>query len=168
MFLRLFLLLTLTPLLELWVLTEIGMRIGVLPTFLLVIATGAAGASLARWQGLETLREIQRQVSQGQMPAAKLLDGLMILIAGILLLTPGIITDLMGLGLLIPPIRRLALRYVGSVIKAKMVVRVQSIQTSFGASFTATATTRGAEPELRPDIIDAEFERRPIEQNRLT
>lgn len=159
MFLRLFLLLTLTPLLELWVLTEIGIRIGVLPTFLLVIVTGAVGAALARWQGLETLREIQRQTSQGQMPAGKLLDGLMILIAGVLLLTPGIVTDLMGLGLLIPPIRRLVLIYVGSVIKAKMVVRVQT----FGQSFTATATTRTEPPEVPPDVIDAEFERRSIE-----
>ncbi len=164
MCLRLFLLLALTPLLEIWVLTEIGTRIGALPTFALLVVTAVIGAAIARWQGLEKAREIQRQMQLRQMPAAELLDGLMILIAGLLLLIPGIVSDVMGLGLLIPPIRRLVLRYVGAVIKGKLVVRVQS----FGTSFSATMSTRSDESDLPPNVIDAEFERRPLEQPRLT
>ena len=155
MFFRLLLLLTLVPLLELWLLTEIGIRIGVLNTFLLVIATGVMGASLAKWQGLATLRAIQDDLRERRMPAGRLLDGFMILIAGVLLLTPGILTDLMGLALLIPPIRRLVLLYVGAAIKARMTIQIQT----HASGFSATATTRPEEPPLPPNVIDAEFER---------
>lgn len=102
MFLRLLLLFTLVPLLELFLLVKLGTLIGVGATVLIVIATGILGASLARWQGLAVLRRLSEDLSQGRLPADALLDGLLIFIAGAVLLTPGLITDALGFFLLLP------------------------------------------------------------------
>lgn len=105
MFIRLLILFTCIPLLELFVLIEAGRQIGVLATVLLIILTGVAGAWLARTQGIEVVRRIQQQLAQGEMPGAVLLDGAMILIGGVLLLTPGFCTDLAGFTFLAPATR---------------------------------------------------------------
>ncbi len=96
----------LVPAVELALLIEIGRRVGVLPTLLLILATGTLGAILARLQGLATLRSIQAELAQGRLPAAALLDGLLILVAAAFLLTPGILTDSLGFFLLVPAARR--------------------------------------------------------------
>lgn len=93
------------PLIELALLIQIGEWLGVAPTIGLVVVTGILGASLARWQGFKTFLKIQRELDSGRIPANELLDGLMILIGGLLLLTPGLLTDLLGFSLLIPPVR---------------------------------------------------------------
>ena len=103
---RLMLLFTLTPLAELAVLVYVGTVIGLLYTLLIVAATGMAGAILARYQGLATLSKIRSALEQGVMPSAELFDGAMILGGGLLLLTPGIITDVVGLAVLVPQSRR--------------------------------------------------------------
>ena len=92
MFLRLLLLFTVVPLIELFLLVKLGTMIGIGATVLIVICTGILGAWLARWQGLGVLR----------LPADALIDGLLILIAGAVLLTPGLITDAFGFLLLVP------------------------------------------------------------------
>jgi len=102
---RLILLFTIVPLAELYILIKIGTHIGGLNTILLVIVTAMLGGWLARLQGLRTLRQIQRSLSQGQIPAEELVDGVLILAGGILLLTPGVLTDLFALGLLFPVTR---------------------------------------------------------------
>jgi UPF0716 protein FxsA len=99
---RVFLFFTFVPLLELFVLIKIGAHIGALNTILLVIVTAALGALLVRLQGLRTLRQIQSSLAQGQLPAEELVDGVLIFAAGILLLTPGVLSDLFALGLLFP------------------------------------------------------------------
>jgi len=106
LFLRLFLLFTLIPLLELYLLIRIGGVVGVWPTVALVVLTGALGAALTRIQGLRVLRRVQDQWGQGRVPTEELIDGLLILIAGAVLLTPGLITDGLGFFLLSPPGRR--------------------------------------------------------------
>lgn len=93
------------PILELWLLVRLGARYGVLPTVLLVVFTGIAGAWMARTQGLMVLMSIQREMGEGRMPAPQMIDGVMILVAGVLLLTPGLITDVAGFLLLAPPVR---------------------------------------------------------------
>ena len=103
MFLRLLLLFTVVPLVELYLLIRLGAVIGVVPTLALVIVTGALGASLARWQGLGVIGRISEDLAQGRLPTDALIDGLLILIAGALLLTPGMITDALGFFLLVPP-----------------------------------------------------------------
>mgnify|MGYP001388098034 FL=1 len=95
------------PLLELMILIELGREIGFWPTIFLVIVTGFLGASLARSQGMWMWMEIQHELQQGNMPADKLVDGLLILIGGIVLLTPGLLTDIFGFMLLIPVTRKL-------------------------------------------------------------
>ena len=112
----LILLFTLVPLVELAILIRIGQHMGVAYTIGIVLLTGVAGAYLAKMQGLVTLNRIQEDVNQGIMPADKLFDGVLILCSGILLLTPGLLTDIIGFMGLIPLTRNLLKRW----IKAKV------------------------------------------------
>lgn len=105
--LKFILLATLVPLAELWILIEIGKVIGSVPTILLVLGTALLGALLVRSQGFHILREIRRELAQGVLPGEKLFDGLCVLIGGLLLVVPGLITDLGGFLLLIPYTRDL-------------------------------------------------------------
>lgn len=105
---RLFLLFTLLPLLDLWVLLAIGRALGFWPTVALVIATGAVGAWLAKREGRRVLRGWQRALEQGRVPDEGILSAALVLAGGVLLVSPGVITDAMGLALLFPPTRRLA------------------------------------------------------------
>ncbi|MBF0287899.1 MAG: FxsA family protein [SAR324 cluster bacterium] len=105
MLLRLFLAFTIIPIIEIYLLINIGSRIGVVTTILIVIGTGFLGAYLARMQGLQTMFKVRENLNQGVMPAEELLDALLIVIAGIVLLTPGFLTDLAGFLLLIPSSR---------------------------------------------------------------
>lgn len=107
MLFKLFLAFTLIPVLEIYLLIEVGGHIGAFRTVLLVIGTGFAGAYLARVQGLQTLNRVRASLDQGRMPTEELLDALLILTAGIVLLTPGFVTDACGLLLLIPETRRI-------------------------------------------------------------
>ena len=106
MFIRLFILFTAVPLMELWLLIKVGEVIGASSTLLVVIITGAAGAFLARQQGLAVITQFQRQVESQQMPTDTLIEGLLVLVGGVLLVTPGIATDIAGFCLVIPYTRR--------------------------------------------------------------
>mgnify|MGYP001491433672 CR=1 FL=1 len=102
MLLKLFLTFTIIPILEIYLMIEIGSIFGVLTPITLVIITGFLGAFLARIQGLQTFFRIQESLSEGRMPRGELLDALLIVIAGLVLLTPGFLTDSVGFLLLIP------------------------------------------------------------------
>jgi UPF0716 protein FxsA len=106
MFVYLVLLFTLLPFVELALLLWLGDEVGWLPTLLLVIATGVIGASLARWQGVRTLFRVREEFAAGRVPADALVDGVLIFLAGVMLVTPGIITDTCGFALLVPQVRR--------------------------------------------------------------
>ena len=106
MLLRLFLLFTIVPLLELMLLLRIGALIGLWPTIAIVIGTGFAGAWLARREGVRSWRAVQSELAGGQIPGEELLHGLFVMIAAIVLVTPGVLTDLAGLALLVRPVRR--------------------------------------------------------------
>ena len=103
--LKLFLAFTIIPIIEIYLLIEIGSIFGVLTAITLVILTGFLGAFLARMQGLQILFRIQESLREGRMPSGELLDALLIVIAGLVLLTPGFLTDLAGFLLLIPTTR---------------------------------------------------------------
>lgn len=94
------------PLLELALLLQVGQWIGLGPTVALVVATGFAGAALARQQGLRAFLAVQQELATGRLPGRSLLDGLSILVGGALLLTPGILTDVLGFSLILPVSRR--------------------------------------------------------------
>ena len=117
---RLFLLFVLTPLAELALLIYLGTLIGPWYTILIVVATGAIGAYLARSQGLATLARIRSSIQQGVMPSRELLEGVLILAGGLLLLTPGIITDAAGFLVLIPPTRRVIAQYLLALIRRRI------------------------------------------------
>lgn len=101
-----FLFLVLVPAAEIGVLLYSGQTIGVWPTIAMIILTGFLGAYLAKQQGLETIRKTQEQLRRGMMPGDAILDGISVLVGGTLLLTPGFITDIMGILLLAPPTRK--------------------------------------------------------------
>ena len=105
MLLKLFLAFTIIPIIEIYLLIEIGSMFGALTAVALVILTGFLGAFLARMQGLQTLYRIQESLREGRMPSGELLDALLIVISGHVLLTPGFLTDSAGFLLLIPATR---------------------------------------------------------------
>lgn len=127
MLIRLLAIFVFVPLLELAILVRLGGVIGFWPTIALVVATGAAGALLTRSQGLRVLRGIRTEISFGQIPSSRLLDGLLVLVGGALLLTPGLLTDLTGFLLLLPFSRERVKR----VLRRKAEGMVASGATSF-------------------------------------
>jgi len=107
---RLLLLFIVLPAVELALLIEIGRRIGTPQTLALIVATGLLGATLARRQGLGVLARIQTELGEGRIPAASLVDGVVILLASALLVTPGVLTDAFGFLCLVPSFRALLRR----------------------------------------------------------
>jgi UPF0716 protein FxsA len=93
------------PAVELWVLVLLNRHMGLGPTIGLLLLTGAVGFWLAKWQGWRTLRRIRAELAVGRMPSAAMVDGALIMAAGLLLLTPGLLTDAVGFLLLVPPTR---------------------------------------------------------------
>ena len=102
MFIRLLLLFTLVPLIELVLLIEIGQKIGLWNTIAIVVLTGFIGAALARSEGFGIISRIQNELASGQLPGDSLIDGALVLAGALLLLTPGLITDAFGFALLLP------------------------------------------------------------------
>ena len=133
------------PLAELALLIWVGAKVGVGATVALVIVTGILGASLARWQGLVTLSRFQTRLAAGELPHEDLIDGILILIAGAVLLTPGLLTDATGFLLLVPAVRGGVRRRLVARLGRRLVV--------------APGPRAPGAPEGRPDdIVDAEFE----------
>jgi UPF0716 protein FxsA len=120
MLLRLLLLFTLVPLVELYLLIRLGRYIGVGATVAIVIGTGVVGAWLTRMQGLRVLRELRQRIESGQMPTGPLIDGLLILVAGAVLLTPGLITDACGFLLLTPRFRAVVHRWIMNALRGRI------------------------------------------------
>lgn len=106
----LFLLFIAVPLLELYLLIEIGSVIGAIPTVFMVVFTAVLGAMLLQAQGISTLRRVQEATARGEVPAIEMLEGFFLLIGGILLLTPGFFTDIIGFLCLVTPLRRAVIK----------------------------------------------------------
>lgn len=105
MFLKLVILFVLLPWVELLILMQMARLWGLRATLGLIVLTGVTGAALARHEGLAAVRRIRATLGQGRLPTDEIVDGLLILVAGIVLLTPGLITDSAGFFLLLPPTR---------------------------------------------------------------
>ena len=147
----LLLLFTALPLVELALLLWIGQHTGWLFTLGLVVVTGVVGATLARHQGLRCWRDVQTRLERGEVPADGLLDGMMILLAAAVLVTPGVITDAVGFALLVPPVRKRVRIYLARRIQARIVV--------------ASGRPPDGFPPDQDDVIDVEH-RRPDEDAR--
>ncbi len=122
---RIFLILFITiPLVEIAILIKIGKIIGAGYTIALVIGTAFLGVSLLRIQGISTLAKVQANVNRGQLPATELIEGLILLISGVLLLTPGFFTDMLGFLMLVPMLRqRLAETFFVNFMKNRINIR---------------------------------------------
>jgi UPF0716 protein FxsA len=143
------------PILEIAVFIVVGNLIGLWPTLGLVVVTAIFGTLLLRRQGLDTLARIQAETRAGRVPARELVNGLMIAIAGVLLLTPGLVTDTLGFLLFVPAIRDAVWRF----LKSRVVVVAGNAYRGGGFGGDREPGPRG-----RPDVVDlsgAEFERRP-------
>ena len=120
MFPKLFIAFAVLPVLEIYVLIHVGSAIGALNTIVLVLLTAFAGAWLARAEGMQTMLRIRQSMHQGIMPTSELVDAAIILAAGLVLLTPGFITDALGLLLLFPPTRKIFKDWLLRVLKEWM------------------------------------------------
>ena len=129
MFRVLFLLFIIIPIIEIAVLMQVGALLGLWPTIAIVIASAWLGAKYVRQQGLATMQSVQTKMAQGEMPSTEIVTGLLLLVAGVLLVTPGFVTDIFGLSLLIPAVRN---SLIGAV--QKHLVTAQVGGSPFGAS----------------------------------
>ena len=120
MLIRLVLLFTVIPLVELALLIEMGKHIGALNTIAVVVLTGFAGAVLARSEGFGVLNRIRTEINQGQLPGNSLIDGVLILAGALLLLTPGLLTDALGFAMLIPLTRVFFRDYLKKIFRNKI------------------------------------------------
>lgn len=160
MFGRLLLLFILTPLIELWLLMLVSEHLGADITIAMVLVTGFVGASLARRQGIQTWTKIQRETQQGRLPAASLVDAMMIFVAGVLLITPGIMTDFIGFSLLIPPVRTLLRNRFRESIRFQTSASMQVFGTGFPEGNSADEDGRRPSAQSQAnDVIDVEYER---------
>ena len=114
MFVQIISLFVLLPLVELYLLIKVGGLIGAGPTVGIVILTGLFGGLMARQQGFAVWRRVQEHLNRGVLPTAPLVDGLFVLAGGLLLLTPGLLTDAAGFLSLLPPTRRILRRWIRS------------------------------------------------------
>lgn len=146
---RLALLFVILPIVELMLLIELGRHVGVLPTLGLVVLTGVSGAWLARAEGLRVLFQFQTEVGSGRLPGQALLDGISVLIGGAFLLTPGVITDVIGFSLLVPWTRHRLQRRLRASLERQIETGHLRVVTmdGFGGGFSAGTPS---EPPLDP------------------
>jgi UPF0716 protein FxsA len=134
-----FLVLVGVPIIEIGLFIQLGGFLGLWPTLGIVVLTALLGTLLLRTQGLSTLEKLKRTAETGQSPAGPMANGALILVAGLLLLTPGFFTDSFGFLLMIPPVRALLIKWIATRAQMKI--------------YASAANSQHA-----PDIIDGEFE----------
>jgi len=161
MWIGLFLVVLGVPLLELAVLIKLGQSIGLWPTILVLIATAVLGMAILHTQGLAAFRRAMEAISEGRPPVEPVVDGAMLMIAGTLLVVPGLITDAAGLVLLIPPVRRwLGAAWVRRMLAAGRVhATVVTSETGAGPTDDPTRPNRPRQAASAGPVIEGEFER---------
>lgn len=139
------------PIVELWVIIEIGSLIGVLPTIALLIADALLGSLLLRHQGRGAWRRFNDALSERRFPGREVADGLLIAVGGTLLLTPGFITDVFGAILLVPPTRAIVRRLMRGYVTRRFV-----IVGAAGASPAPGPSPRTYDYESTAEEVDGE------------
>jgi UPF0716 protein FxsA len=154
------------PLLEIAVLIKVGQWLGFWPTLMLVAGTFVAGAAVVSRSGFTAALRVQEALAKGEPPAAAMLEGALLVLAGVLLMTPGLVADLIGLALLVPPLRRQIAGYAARRVLGATWVHAEGSNTGQAASEQGRAPGAGAE---QGPIIEGEFERideRPVDPHR--
>lgn len=145
------------PIVEIWLMIEIGQDIGALPTVALILGTAALGMLLFRVQGMATLARARDHLDRGETPVGELLSGLGLLVAGLMLLIPGFLTDAIGLILFVPPVRRLLIGAMLAWAVARGGTRIWAAQSPFGGPGAEPGTGPRA-PRGRGPVIDGDFQ----------
>lgn len=163
---RLALLFVIVPIVELILLIEIGQLVGLLPTIALVMFTGVTGAWLARAEGVRVFFQFQRELASGRLPGQSVLDGISVLIGGAFLLTPGVLTDVVGFSLLLPFTRRRIQARIRKRLERRVAdgtIRVVSMGAGSGFGFGTWGTTPGEAGATDEEPAEGEVEigRRP-------
>lgn len=151
----LLLLFIVVPVVELWLLFQLSNAFGFFTALALVFGTGLLGAWLAKWQGLQAIMRLQNEMQQGMVPAGAIGDGALILVAGILLITPGMISDCLGLLLLIPPFRKLVLAGLRKWFAGRIRVQTNGFWQTTGPNFPGDDTVRGSSTVIDARVIDS-------------
>jgi UPF0716 protein FxsA len=134
------------PILELWVIIEIGGLIGVVPTLLLLLADALLGSLLLRHQGRGAWQRFNKAIAERRFPGKEVADGLLIAIGGTLLLAPGFITDIVGIVFLIPPTRAIVRRLLKGVVGKRFLVMGGPAGTAYGAASAGSKAYGYARP----------------------
>lgn len=155
----LFLLFIALPLLDVVLLTRVGRAVGVLPTVALVIVMGALGVALARSQGRRIVRGFQEALAAGRVPEGGVLDGVLALAGAVLLITPGVISDVLGLFLLVPFTRAPIARLLSSYLKHQLATGGVRVHGLGGTPAPERPETEVGRAHFRPgDVIDTQGE----------
>ncbi|MCL4117172.1 UNVERIFIED_CONTAM: hypothetical protein GTU68_065020 [Idotea baltica] len=139
----LFLILVLVPIIEIALFIQVGGFLGLWPTLAIVILTAFAGTALLRSQGFAVMGQLQNSMAQGESPVTPIINGALILVAGVVLLTPGFFTDTVGILLLIPPIRAAIIKWGGAKLVNSANVHVYSNQPEQAPKNTPNDTVEG-------------------------
>lgn len=156
----LFLAFTVVPTVELYVLLQLGQWMGPLATVLLILSTGTLGAWVARREGASVLQQLRRDLDRGLPPASRLVEGALVLAGGLLLVTPGVFTDLAGFSFLLPPTRRLLAPLLLRWFKGRFTGAVTD--GGFSASF-GSGEPPEAPWEREPDPEPVPFSKGPFD-----
>lgn len=159
----LFLLFIAVPIAEIAIFIQAGQIIGIIPTILLTIATAVAGSVLLRIQGFTALNRFSASVQKGEMPVGAVMDGAGIMAGGLLLLTPGLLTDTLGLLLFVPFFRQALMKWLLNKAVSSGKARFYSYAANNGDNRPNAAPdpdhpSKGAGFHRADDAIDAEFE----------
>jgi len=153
MFVKLLILFTVVPVVEIFLLVQAGQTIGTLYTIGIVIITGIAGAAFAKSQGARIFHEIKEAAAQGEIPGNELVQGGLVLAGGIMLLTPGFLTDITGFSLLIPLTRKLYTKLVIAYFK-KRIQKSQWRASEDGTYYSTTDYTVTYEADYEGEAIE--------------
>jgi len=137
-----FLFLLSVPFIEIYLLLEVGSVLGVFPTLIVIVFTAVLGTTLFRAQGFITWKRVQESFAKGEIPAYEMIEGPILLVGALLLITPGFFSDILGFACLVPPIRKTIARYV---------IENYWIKAQQGHPFRPTTT--------QPDAIEGEFKK---------
>jgi len=164
MFRVLFLFFVIVPIIEITVLMHVGELLGAWPTIAIVVFTAWLGAKYVRQQGLATLQSVQTKMAQGEMPSGEIITGVMLLVAGVLLVTPGFVTDIFGLSLLIPAVREALMKSVQQhLVMSQRSQPTASFHSSVNDSTSHSTnfqSTVKSSNEHKGETLEGEFERK--------
>ncbi|QDT01409.1 FxsA family protein [Adhaeretor mobilis] len=164
MFFRLLLLFTLIPVLEVWLLFRLSGQFGFFTTIAVVLGTGIVGAWLAKLQGFLALNALRAEIIQGRMPTARIVDGVLILIAGVVLITPGILTDIAGIALLLPPVRSVVRKIATAWFTRHVQVTTSNIWQQFSDEAQRQDSQTTDKPLPQGEVIDARVVETRVEE----